>query len=446
MVAVLVVLAALGTSSAGAGSSTNQTIAALGLADMVGWNGADAAWWGRGRAIASGASEAGAAEAGAVLGAAPALLLRGASGLRSALLRGAPSLHARARRSLAREAVALLRQGGLAGRCHSSVGARGWDVRWPVRWPDAPGAANASAPAAATAAVMAAEAAAATAAALEALSLCGFVILRGLAPPRRLTEALRAFDAAAARDGGALLANSDGHLRGGRRQTFLPADAAPLLAPGLLRPAGLSGLLERYLGAGAALDVATLVEAPPGAAAQALHRDVKRSGSVALQLPLAAGGLGARAAPLSLCPGTHVGAALPKEATKLPLCAAWQVLAAPMALGDALLYDSATVHRGTAHHRGGAATAAVPQLHGSGGLGGDDGSARARQRPVLYLNFKARWSRGLGYEFSPLRTALERRNIAGLRAADALAARAEVRRAAPRLPEPTEDGCAASAL
>ena len=444
--AVLLVLAVLG--SAGTGSSTNHTIAALGLADMVGWDGADAAWWARGRAIASGASEAGAAEAGAVLGQAAggaALLLRGHAGLRSALLQGAPSLHARARRALVREAAALRRQGGLAGRCRSSVGARGWDIRWPARWPDnAPGAANASsAPAATTAAVAAAEAAAtATAAALDALSACGFVLLRGLAPPGRLTEALRAFDAAAARDGGALLANSDGHLRGGRRQTFLPADAAPLLAPGLLRPAGLSGLLNGYLGAGAALDVATLVEAPPGAAGQALHRDVKRGGSVALQLPLAAGGLGSRAAPLSLCPGTHVGAALPKEATKLPLCAAWQVLAAPMALGDALLYDSAVVHRGTAH-RGGAAAAA--QQHGSRGAGGDDGSARARQRPVLYLNFKAHWSRGLGYEFSPLRTALERRNIAGLRAADALAARAEARRAVPRLPEPT-DGCAASAL
>ena len=117
----------------------------------------------------------------------------------------------------------------------------------------------------------------------------------------------------------------------------------------------------RYFDGGVEPDTAVFVDAEPGIAQdQALHRDVQRWGSVALQLPLEA--VSAANVPVSFCPGTHAGRAKQSQRSKLQMCALLQHVGA-VPRGTALLYDSALYHRGLAN-------------------------VDSRRRLALYVNFK----------------------------------------------------------
>lgn len=200
------------------------------------------------------------------------------------------------------------------------------------------------------------------------LRACGFARLRNAMNDtlvRELHEAFLEFQEN-------FIASSFLHapLRERRTQYSVPfafdgafADLATLSANALL-----VGILQDYLGLDMTLDLATIVVVEPQVVGQEFHRDVQSSGSVAVQVPLHS--LTEVSGPLTLCGGTHEDfegrraglmrrvLQLTEERPNTPsnellveaLCTD-EVVAAPAEVGDIVIYDSRTFHRGSVNDR-----------------------------------------------------------------------------------------------
>eukprot|EP00931_Biecheleriopsis_adriatica_P076044 TRINITY_DN49799_c0_g1_i1.p1 TRINITY_DN49799_c0_g1~~TRINITY_DN49799_c0_g1_i1.p1 ORF type:complete len:325 (+),score=73.76 TRINITY_DN49799_c0_g1_i1:33-977(+) len=150
-------------------------------------------------------------------------------------------------------------------------------------------------------------------------------------------------------------------LRADRMQYCLPFEK-PFNESRFFASTALVDILSDYLGEEFVLDLLTMVVVPPGAAEQAMHRDVRGVGSIAIQIPLHA--TGPSLAPLALCGGTHnlsagdwtsirsnalqsnTGDA--RKALQRAVCRDY-VLAAPVDAGDVVIYDSNLYHWGSAN-------------------------------------------------------------------------------------------------
>lgn len=169
-----------------------------------------------------------------------------------------------------------------------------------------------------------------------ALTRCGVALLRGALSSSHLARLANSFEALPPhqRSGAPLL---DG------RTEWLPPFPPLFSGEAILRPRVLSWAAGAYLGGqmdDVVLDALTIITAPDGTAQQSLHRDVTEGpGSVlTIQMPLVdlpSPGGGA----LALQPGSHAAPAFEcntSEATIEP----------SMRVGDALMYDARTCHRG----------------------------------------------------------------------------------------------------
>jgi ectoine hydroxylase-related dioxygenase (phytanoyl-CoA dioxygenase family) len=109
--------------------------------------------------------------------------------------------------------------------------------------------------------------------------------------------------------------------------------------------------LQHYFHSNLAFDTYTFVNAPPNAAKQALHRDVKlRFGSVAALLPLT--NHSALNGALSFCPGSHTGSDKGSRHQRCR-CRAQHKYTAEINFGTTVLYDSTCLHHGLSNNRSG---------------------------------------------------------------------------------------------